>query len=258
MSIDAVTGWVRSRRLAAEGILSCVVASAFLATGYRTISALSAHSTAIRWVSLAGILTAAMAGFVVFHRGNLRRPNGMRVHSIGLANALTLVRALVLGGVAGFVLVDVDGVLSWGPALGYGTVVLLDGLDGAVARSVGMETRLGARLDMAVDTTGFLVGPLVAVMWGLLPAWYLTLSFARYAYRGGCVLFRWWGGEIGPLPPSRVRRPLSGLQMGFITGALVPIAPTHLVWTVAPVVLVPSLVVFARDWIAVTVHSSEE
>jgi CDP-diacylglycerol--glycerol-3-phosphate 3-phosphatidyltransferase len=46
--------------------------------------------------------------------------------------------------------------------------------------------------------------------------------------------------------------------MGFITVALMPVAPTPLVWTVAPILLLPSLLVFTRDFLAVTVRSSEE
>lgn len=148
--------------------------------------------------------------------------------------------------------------LAWGPALGYGTAVVLDAADGAIARSLGTETRLGVRLDLAVDTTGFLVVPVVAVAWGALPVWYLSLSAARYGYRAGCALYRVRGGTVGDLPPSRVRRPLAALQMVFLTVALVPVVPPSLVWTVAPVVLLPSLAVFARDLLAVTVGATEE
>ena len=53
------------------------------------------------------------------------------------------------------------------------------------------------------------------------------------------------------LPPSRVRRPLAGVQMVFITLALAPVLPVGTVGLLAAVVLVPSLAVFARDYLVV-------
>jgi CDP-diacylglycerol--glycerol-3-phosphate 3-phosphatidyltransferase len=56
------------------------------------------------------------------------------------------------------------------------------------------------------------------------------------------------------LPPSRVRRPLAALQMLFITVALLPLVPTAVVHPLAAVVVTPSLVVFARDYLVVAGH----
>ena len=251
-------GRVRRRRLTVESALFVAAALCLLVAGYWAFDTLGSMSAAVRWLLPAGAVTAFVAGYAWRHRRTLRTADGARIDSLGLANWITLVRAVLLAGVAGFVVVDPGGVLGWLPALGYGAAVVLDGVDGAVARSVGTETRLGERLDMAVDTTGFVVAPLVAVAWGLLPVWYLSLSAARYCYRGGLFLWRRSGREVGTLPPSRLRRPLAALQMAFITVALLPPAPTPLVRTVAPVVLLPSLVVFVRDWLAVTVSAAED
>lgn len=235
-----------------------VAALCLLVAGYRAVDSLEDMTTAVRWLAPTGVVTAFVAGYAWRNRRALRHAEGGPVGSLGVANGVTLARAVLIAAVAGFVAVDVDGVLAWLPALGYGTAVLLDGVDGAVARSFGTETRLGERLDMAVDTTGFLVAPVVAVAWGLLPTWYLSLSAARYCYRGGLFLWRRAGGSVGSLPPSRLRRPLAALQMVFLTVALLPPAPTPLIRAVAPVVLLPSLAVFARDWLAVTVPASQD
>ena len=258
MSFDSATDSYAGRRLAVEGVVVAAVTVCLLAGGYRWFTEVATRSTAVRWFVPTVIVTGFVAGYLWRYRRTLRGPNGSRLDSLGLANGLTLARAVLIAGVAGFAVVSVEGSLRWLPALGYGTAVALDAFDGAVARSVGVETPLGERLDMAVDTTGFLVAPLVAVAWGLLPVWYLSLSAARYCYLAGCALWRRRGGTVGDLPPSRLRRPLAALQMVFITCALVPVAPTPLVWTLAPLVLLPSLVVFGRDWLAVTVRSSEE
>ncbi len=257
MSRDAA-GTVRGRRrLVAEGALLAATAICLLLAGYVAFDAAASMAAALRWLALAGGVTAFVGGYVWKHRRTLRGADGTRVRSLGLANGITLARAVLLAGVAGFVVVDAAGLLAWAPALGYGIAVALDGVDGAVARSIGTETRLGERLDMAIDTTGFVVAPLVAVAWGLLPAWYLSLSAARYCYRGGLFLWRRSGRGVGTLPPSRLRRPLAALQMVFLTAALTPPAPTPLIRTVAPLVLLPSLAVFVRDWLAVTVPASE-
>ncbi|WP_276272906.1 CDP-alcohol phosphatidyltransferase family protein [Haloarcula litorea] len=258
MSGDATGHLVSGRRRSAELGVLVVAAVVGLVAGYWWLSGRFSQSAGLRWLAPTGAVLAYVGGFLWRHRATLPRVDGTRLGALGLANHVTLFRAGLLAGVAGFALVDPAAGLRWLPALGYGAVVALDAVDGAVARSVGTETRLGERLDMATDTTGFLVAPLVAVAWGLLPAWYLSLSAARYVYRAGCWLHRRRGGAVGDLPPSRVRRPLAALQMGFLTVALAPAAPTPLVRLVAPAVLLPSLAVFARDLVAVTRPQSEE
>lgn len=180
---------------------------------------------------------------------------GARIYpTLGLANGLTVTRGWLYASVAGFLLVapPPGSVWRWVPALFYGTGVVLDRLDGAVARSLDRRTVLGERLDLAFDTLGFLVAPLVGVVWGQLPVWYLSISAARYLFRLGCWVRRLRGHPVGDLPESRVRRPLAALQMVFITVALLPVAPAILVRPAAVLVMLPSLAVFLRDYLAVT------
>ena len=172
--------------------------------------------------------------------------------TLGLANAVTLARGGLVAALAGFVAVDPTDPVRWAPAVCYGANCLLDLVDGAVARRRDRTTVLGARLDMAFDTLGFLVAPVVAVAWGRLPVWYLSLSAARYLYKAGCAARRRRGLPVGDLPDSDLGKYLAGVQMVFVTVALVPPVPTELVWTLAPVVLAPSLAVFTRDYLAVS------
>lgn len=170
----------------------------------------------------------------------------------GAANTVTLARGGLYAVVAGFVVVPQGTALAWVPALCYGTGVVLDRLDGALARTVGSETRVGARLDMAVDTFGFVAAPLLAVLWGLLPVWYLALSALRYLYRAGLAYRRLRGPPVYERPDSDLGKYLAGGQMAFLTVALAPPVPTALVWTVAPAALAPSVAVFARDFLVAT------
>lgn len=174
--------------------------------------------------------------------------------TLGVANGITIGRGWLYAGVAGFLLVvpAVDSLWRWLPALWYGGGAALDWVDGFVARRIGRRTVLGERLDMAFDTMGFLIAPVVAVAWGALPVWYLSVSAARYCYRFGCWLHERRGGTLRDLPESRVRRPLAGLQMAVITGALLPVTPPRLVWPLATLAVVPSLAVFSRDFLSVT------
>lgn len=221
-----------------------------------------APSVAAKWLVVATVPT----GYTLWFLGrslDLNHPpergpvtdGGARVHAtLGLANGLTVTRGWLYASVSGFLLVvpPSGSAWQWIPALFYGSGVLLDRLDGAVARTVGRRTVLGERLDLAFDTLGFLVAPLVGVVWGQLPVWYLSISAARYLFRLGCWARRVRGHPVGDLPESRVRRPLAALQMVFITVALLPVAPADLVRPAATLVMLPSLVVFLRDYLAVT------
>ncbi|MEF8781020.1 MAG: CDP-alcohol phosphatidyltransferase family protein [Haloferacaceae archaeon] len=181
-----------------------------------------------------------------------RAPWGAWRRLFGVANALTLLRGALYAAVAGFVVVPPGTALAWVPAVAYGTGAALDKLDGTVARTVGRETALGRRLDMAFDTFGFVAAPLVAVLWGQLPVWYLSLSAARYVYRAGLAWRRRRDRPVFDLPDGELSRYLAGVQMAFLTLALAPVVPTGLVWTAAPFVLLPSLSVFARDFLIAT------
>jgi CDP-diacylglycerol--glycerol-3-phosphate 3-phosphatidyltransferase len=196
----------------------------------------------------AGLVWAGQLWYVGRHLG----PGPVLGRLLGLANLLTLARGALFAVVAGFVVVPQGTTLAWVPAVAYGAGVALDQVDGTVARTVGQETALGKRLDMAFDTFGFVVAPLVAVLWGQLPVWYLSLSAARYLYRGGLAWRRYRGRPVFASPDDNLGRYLAGVQMVFVTAALAPAVPTPLVWTVAPFVLVPSLAVFARDFLTAT------
>jgi len=224
-------------------------------------------SAAVQWA----VPTAAAGGFVVwFCRNHLdlnRRDTAVRASgersdaegepqrtytTFGVANAVTMGRGGLFAAVAGFVAIEPAGRVAWLPAVCYGTGCVLDLADGAIARWRDRTTVLGAKLDMAVDTLGFLVAPVVAVVWGRLPVWYLSLSVARYLFKAGRGYRRARGRSVYDLPTSAVRRPLAGVQMAFISVALAPVLPGATVRALAVVVLAPSLAVFARDYLVVS------
>jgi len=244
------------RRLRAETALAALGCGLALAVGFLLLDSVG-RDLAERWATVAVPVGVGVVAFLRYHtpdnRSTTGATRGRLRQSLGVANAVTLVRGLAYAAAAGFLLVPpTAATVAWLPALLYGSGVLLDAIDGVIARRVGRPTRLGERLDMGYDTLGFVVAPAVAVAWGLLPRIYLSLAAARYVYRAGLWLDRRRGRQIRALPPSRFRRPLATWQMGFLTVALLPAVPRGLTHAVAPLALAPSLLVFARDYLAVT------
>lgn len=246
----------RSKLILVSVLVITAVFTLALVTGAGEIDAGTDLPVAARWA----VPTAGVAAFELwFLRQHLDTNHAEEAKSklydtLGVANTVTLTRGGLFAAVAGFVAVEPTPALAWVPAFLYGTGCVLDWVDGFTARFRGRTTVLGAKLDMAFDTLGFLVAPVVAVLWGRLPIWYLSLSCARYLFKAGRGLRRCQGKPIYDLSPSAVRRPLAGLQMVFITVALAPVIPVETVRRLATVVLTPSLAVFARDYLVVAGH----
>lgn len=249
MSVEPGRGW----RLVAETGVVILLAAGALVAGFELVRTLGMSVAARGWVTVTTLVVAWEVGFLWDNRGaNRPTDGGRRLATFGAANAVTILRGTLFAGVAGFVAVEPAGLLAWGPAALYGIGVSLDAVDGVVARRLGEPTTLGSRLDHAFDTLGFLVAPIVAVVWGQLPIWYLSLSVARYLYRAAVWLRRRRGRAVGDLPPPLLRRPLAAVQMAFITAALAPATPAGPVAAVAVAVLVPSLAAFGWDYLLVT------
>ncbi len=199
-----------------------------------------------------------VGGFVVATvRLHLRRnhpPNRPErtFSTLGPATLITLIRGGCLTVLAGMVLVSPAGVHWWLPAGLYAGVAGLDWIDGRVARRTNRVTVLGERLDMALDTAGLLIATIVAIRWYHLPVWYLCMPAARYVYRAGIGLRERRGKPVFPLSDSRIRRPMAGLQMAFVAIALLPILPKRAIVIGAAIVMIPGLLVFVRDYLAVT------
>lgn len=232
------------------------VGATALALSTATLGLVADRPTALWWATGAAAVLSFEFGFLFAHLEANRPAGGTPFETVGAANALTVARGGLLAAVAGCAFVDPGsfGAVAWVPAACYGANAAIDWVDGTVARATGRVTVLGERLDMAFDTLGFLVAPVVGVLWGQLPVWYLSLSAARYLFKAGRGLRRYRGLPVYPMPPSRVRRRLAGLQMAFITAALAPVVPFEAARVGAAVVLIPSLALFARDYLAVAGH----
>lgn len=237
-------------RTFARIVVGVTLALLGVALGLRTVGG---TSMAVRWTVPTAAIAAIELAYLYRHLDH-NHPSGVSEpvwDSLGVANYLTLARGGLFAALAGFALLEPTRSIAWLPALLYGAGSALDGVDGMLARARERATVLGAKLDMAFDSLGFVVAPVVAVVWGRLPVWYLSLSVARYLFLAGKAWRKRLGKPVFDLPESWVRQPLAGLQMAFITLALAPILPAETVHTLAIVVLPPSLLVFLRDYLVV-------
>jgi len=170
----------------------------------------------------------------------------------GPATWITLLRGLLLAGTAGFAaLPRLWGLLGWAPMATFTVAITLDLLDGYVARRSGLVTQLGEALELGMDSLAMLVGSGLAVLYGVLPWWYLSFGLASPAFRLGLWLRVRLGLPSQELPQSTFRRQIAGFCMGFLSAALWPIvSPIAATW-VGLLFLLPFLVSFGRDWAAV-------
>ena len=182
------------------------------------------------------------------------RPGESRLlPGFGPATWITLLRGLLLAGTAGFaVLPRLEGLPGWAPMAAFTVAITLDLLDGYVARRSGLVTRLGEALELGMDSLAMLVGSGLAILYGVLPWWYLSFGLASPAFRLGLWLRVWLGLPSQELPQSTFRRQIAGFCMGFLSAALWPIvSPSATAW-VGLLFLLPFLVSFGRDWAAVS------
>ncbi|USQ84411.1 CDP-alcohol phosphatidyltransferase family protein [Streptomyces phaeoluteigriseus] len=149
-------------------------------------------------------LVFAVATWAVLSRALHR--SGLR--TFGPANRVTLGRATLVGGVTALV---ADSFVSAPPVsllVGLTAVaLLLDGVDGKVARRTGTSTALGARFDMEVDA--FLILVLSVYVSMALGPWVLLIGAMRYAFVAAARLAPWLNAA---LPPSTARKTVAAMQ----------------------------------------------
>ena len=170
----------------------------------------------------------------------------------GWANRLTLLRGGLIALAGGFLFQSPIGIAIWIPGLLYSAAVLLDGVDGYVARRSGTASLLGKELDTEMDALGLLVAPLLAVSFGKFHWSFLAVSAAYYLFIAALRWRRHRNLPVYPLPPSVLRRILAGLQMGFVALALLPAFSSAVTRLLGVVFMVPILAGFLLDWLAVS------
>lgn len=187
---------------------------------------------------LAGI-GYALIGCAWLARGVCRAPD----RELGPADLVTLSRAVLVGGVTALVAerAATDGQIT--ALVVLATVALvLDGVDGYVARRTRTVSALGARFDMEVDA--FLILVLSVYVAESLGAWVLAIGAMRYAFGVAGWLAPWLQGQ---LPPSLARKAVAAFQGIALVIAAPGVLPHPVAVTVVGVALASLLWSFGRD-----------
>ncbi|MCQ8191589.1 CDP-alcohol phosphatidyltransferase family protein [Streptomyces rugosispiralis] len=128
--------------------------------------------------------------------------------SFGAANRVTLARATLVGGVTALVADSFESPTPVTALVSLTAVALiLDAVDGQVARRTGTSSSLGARFDMEVDAVLILVLSIYVATF--LGPWVLLIGAMRYAFVAAAWVLPWLNGR---LPPSTARKTVAALQ----------------------------------------------
>lgn len=142
------------------------------------------------------------------------------------ANQITAVRAVGALVCAGLVVGQLAGSVarpSWWLAAVAAPALLLDAVDGRVARLDGDASAMGVRFDVEVDAA--LVAILSVSAAVLVTPWALLVGAARYLYvAGGWVRPRWQA----PLRPRRSRKVIGARVATLMRTSVVPGLPAPL------------------------------
>jgi phosphatidylglycerophosphate synthase len=144
-----------------------------------------------------------------------------RAERLGLASGATLARGTLAVGVAALVADSFARPTPVALLVALAAVALvLDAVDGPLARRTGTETPLGARFDGEVDA--FLILALSVYVARSDGTWVLAIGALRYVFLAGEWLLPWMRA---PLPPRRWRRAVAAAQGIVLTVAAAGILP---------------------------------
>jgi phosphatidylglycerophosphate synthase len=215
-----------SERQASRDAMATVVAGvvASAATSVGLSRPYPTSTTPVVLAAVIGSLPAIVAAVLVLRRRPLTST---------LADRVTLARTVLVNSCTAIaVLIVAETVPArtwWFLVLALATLVL-DLVDGQVARRTGTSTEAGARLDMESDAV-YLVVLCLAVA-PVVGWWVLLIGAMRYLL----IAATWLRPTLGvPLPRSRFRVVVAGLQGSALVVAIAPIVP---VWIATGCLLV--------------------
>lgn len=162
----------------------------------------------------------AVAVFVIgslLFASALRRDHPFAV--VGPANRITMARGVLTASIAGFLGASVDPAAALA-IVGIGLVsLILDGFDGKLARSTGLESPFGARYDMETDAFLILLFGLLAWQLDKAGPWVVLSGLLRYLFVASGWVLHWMRGA---LPPSRRRQTVCVIQIAVMLAVLLP------------------------------------
>jgi phosphatidylglycerophosphate synthase len=137
----------------------------------------------------------------------------------GAANQITMLRAILVALVAGLVgEPTLPSVAAAAVAASIGAV-LLDGVDGWLARRDRIASPFGARFDMEIDALLILALSVLAWRYGKAGGWVVASGLLRYAFVAAGTVMPWLRA---PLPASYRRQATCVVQIAALTLTMLP------------------------------------
>jgi phosphatidylglycerophosphate synthase len=159
---------------------------------------------------------------------------------LGPADRITLVRAVLVAAVAALVVDSHSRPVSVATLTGLAAAaLLLDAVDGQVARRRQACSQIGARFDMEVDA--FLILVLSGYAVHLVGGWVLAIGLARYGYAVAGWLLPWLREPVPPRYWSKVVAAIQGIGLTVVASGL-------LATPVAAMALAGALVLLAESF----------
>jgi phosphatidylglycerophosphate synthase len=219
--MQTVVNWPGAKSLLFNLLLSCVVL-AFLSAAASPLPGLGSEFVT---VSL-GLFAAASVPLLILGARHLDRAD------FGAANGVTLLRLALTAMLCALLLAPAETAVLW-LCIAVATVaLLLDGLDGTLARRFAMSSRFGARFDMEVDALLICVLALLAWHFERAGVWVLTAGLLRYVFVAAALVLPWMRVA---LPPSLRRKTICIVQSTTLLICMGPIVPSELAPWIAAV-----------------------
>ena len=162
---------------------------------------------------------------------------------VGVANAATATRSLLVGLVTSLVVTSFTQAIPVPLLIGLAVVaLLLDGVDGWLARRFGSESALGARFDMEVDAYLMLVLSVFDARG--LGWWIVAIGLMRYAFVAAGWVLPWLRGQLPPRYWRKVVTAVAGIALTLAATGWVSPLIGQITLGVALLLLIES---FGRD-----------
>lgn len=190
-------------------------------------------------VPLAAIVTfLVLAGLILYFIPD-------RSRWLGWANRITLARGILIAMLAG-ALADPRLLASHSlPLVILATLaLLLDGVDGWIARRTRTDSLFGAHFDMELDAFFILVLCVALIMLGKVGLWVVLIGAMRYAFVMAGLRLTWLQH---PLPPSQRRKTVCVWQIAALMLGLLPIIDSMVAVWLAATALAGLAVSFSID-----------
>jgi phosphatidylglycerophosphate synthase len=188
--------------------------------------------------AIRALLALAVSGVVVSLGVWLGGPTAR----FGLASIVTFTRVSLVALILALLGETAATGIMWLAVCAAIVALVLDGLDGRLARRFAESSRFGARFDMETDAALILVMALLIWQIDRTGAWILAAGALRYVFIAASVLVPWMQRS---LPASRRRQAVCVVQVVSLILCLAPVVPGAL----APIIGLVGLTCLAASFL---------